>query len=116
MTNPAATPQPAPQPGRQVVLSEATRYVEFMDCSELVPDLIARAEEGKVKYGTYLMTMNGRDARMDCYQELLDGLMYIMQAMLELPEEEVHHLVRVRLYLTMSVRWLKAILEEKVAP
>ena len=46
-------------------------------------DLVARAEFGKAKYGTYLMTDNGRDALMDAYQELLDGLMYLRQHELE---------------------------------
>lgn len=71
MTNPAAEPQPAPTEGRQRVIDE------------VVDDLMARAETGKVKYGTYLMTHNGRDALMDAYQEALDLVMYLRQAIME---------------------------------
>lgn len=46
-------------------------------------DLIARAEVGALKYGTKLRVNNGRRAEVDVYQELLDGLMYAMQARME---------------------------------
>lgn len=63
--------QPDPFPGRQVVLHEVLR--DFTD----------RAEAGKLKYGTYLETHNGRDALMDMYQEMLDMVMYTKQAIME---------------------------------
>lgn len=113
MDNQAAIEQPAPQPGQQVVLPEVIRYVEYMASWSLVPDLTARAEQGRERYSTYLMTHNGRDSVMDCYQEVLDGLMYIMQAMLESSEEQVHQLSRIRLYLLMSAQWLKDYLVER---
>lgn len=46
-------------------------------------DLIARAEIGEKKYGTKLRVRNGRRAIVDLYQELLDALMYSMQAKME---------------------------------
>lgn len=46
-------------------------------------DLEDRAEVGNKKYGTYLMTHNGRKALMDLYQELLDAVMYIRQLLEE---------------------------------
>ena len=46
-------------------------------------DLVARAEFGREKYGTYLMTNNGRNALMDAYQEALDLVMYLRQAIEE---------------------------------
>lgn len=41
-------------------------------------DLLARAEMGLKKYGTYLLTQNGRDGSVDVYQEVQDALMYAM--------------------------------------
>ena len=63
--------QPRPEPGQDTVLN----HVLF--------DLIERANIGKQKYGTLLQTNNGRDALMDAYQEALDLVMYLRQAILE---------------------------------
>jgi hypothetical protein len=49
----------------------------------LLDDLKLRAETGKIKYGTYLRTGNGRDPAVDLYQEVCDGIMYAGQARLE---------------------------------
>lgn len=53
----------------------------------LDPNIFSQLEErvalGVRKYGTRLRTHNGRDALLDCRQELLDGCMYSRQAMLE---------------------------------
>lgn len=49
----------------------------------VVSDLTERAEMGKVKYGTYLKTKNGRNPLIDAYQEALDLCMYLRQAIEE---------------------------------
>lgn len=67
----ASERQPPPQKGNQVVLHA------------VMDDLRERAEVGKIKYGTYLETNNGRDALMDAYQEALDLVMYLKQTILE---------------------------------
>lgn len=67
----AAAPQPAPRPGRKMVLPLVIR------------DLHDRADAGRQKYGTFLYTENGRDALMDAYQEALDLVMYLRQAIEE---------------------------------
>lgn len=71
MDNPAATPQPAPREGRDDVLAL------------VMQDLSDRREMGIAKYGTPLQTHNGRDALMDAYQEALDLVMYLRQAIAE---------------------------------
>lgn len=48
----------------------------------------ARAQEGEAKYGTPLMTHNGRDALVDAYQEILDAIQYLKQAQLEMRERQ----------------------------
>lgn len=110
-----ATDQPPPQPGGMVVLDESVCYVEFMGNPQIADDLRARAEMGKDRYGTLLMTHNGRDAVMDCYQECLDALMYIMQAKLESTPDESQALSRVRLYLYVATDWLKEFIRSREA-
>lgn len=63
--------QPKPKPGQDTVLNN------------VLFDLIERANTGRQKYGTLLQTNNGRDALMDAYQEALDLVMYLRQAILE---------------------------------
>lgn len=67
----AAKPQPAPQPGQLTVAD----YV--------LADIQARVDAGLKKYGTKLMTNNGRSADWDLYQELIDAVMYQRQKLLE---------------------------------
>ncbi len=50
---------------------------------QLDADLVARAEMGKEKYGTYLRANNGRSAIVDFYQEILDAIMYAQQGRVE---------------------------------
>jgi hypothetical protein len=68
---PAATPEPAPTGDGDIVLHEA------------IKDLVARAQTGKRKYGTFLRAHNGRNATMDLHQELLDAVMYSKQRLME---------------------------------
>jgi hypothetical protein len=67
----ASTPEPPPIEGKQVVLDK------------VIEDLKKRSEFGEKKYGTKLMTFNGRDPLVDFYQELLDGVVYIKQELME---------------------------------
>ena len=66
--------QPLPDKGKEVVYDKV-----FEDIKE-------RAEFGKKKYGTYLETHNGRDALMDAYEEALDLVVYLKQAIMERDE------------------------------
>lgn len=63
--------EPAPQPGKQNV------------ADLVMADIQDRVEAGLQKYGTKLQTHNGRDALMDAYQEAIDLVMYLRQAMAE---------------------------------
>lgn len=84
-TNYAATPQPRP------IAEEGSALV----LPHVLADLQARADWGLAKYQTYLHTNNGRDAMVDLYQELLDAVMYIKQALLE-RESTTDKLTRLR--------------------
>lgn len=85
-TNPASTPQPAPQKGNQIVLARVYESIQSSLCEphkKILSDLQDRATEGRKKYGVFLETHNGRDALMDLYQETLDSVMYAKQYELE---------------------------------
>lgn len=57
--------------------------IQFHPSQMLKDDLEARAEMGLKKYGTKLRINNGRRAIVDLYQEIMDAIMYAMQARLE---------------------------------
>lgn len=63
--------QPPPVPGSVDVAD----YV--------LADIQERIDAGFVKYGTKLQTFNGRDPLWDAYQEAIDLVMYLRQAILE---------------------------------
>jgi hypothetical protein len=49
----------------------------------VIEDMRERDREGQRKYGTRLQTHNGRDALIDAYQEALDLVVYLRQAIEE---------------------------------
>lgn len=59
------------------------RQIPYTALTPLREDLLARAEMGLKKYGTKLRVNNGRKAAVDLYQEVMDGIMYAMQARME---------------------------------
>lgn len=63
--------QPPPKAGQTVVWPHVIRDIE------------ERVEKGRERYGTELMTRNGRDPLIDAYQEALDLVLYLRQAILE---------------------------------
>lgn len=75
MNNKAALYEPMPIQGKVIVLDLVKK------------DLEDRAIMGNEKYGTYLMTHNGRNALMDAYQECLDLAMYLRQLLFEQEEK-----------------------------
>jgi hypothetical protein len=63
--------QPSPQPG-QVEVGPL-----------VIKDIQERIDHGYAKYKTKLMTHNGRSALWDAYQEAIDLVMYLKQAIEE---------------------------------
>ena len=49
----------------------------------VIEEMYARNELGKLRYGTPLQPHNGRDALLDAYQEALDLVVYLRQAIYE---------------------------------
>jgi hypothetical protein len=60
-----------------------TKQGEKVVVDVVLADIRERAETGKRKYGTYLETNNGRNPLWDAYQEAIDLVMYLRQALLE---------------------------------
>jgi hypothetical protein len=104
---PGTRPQPAPTTDARSrdVLPHAVEMVEHWDSentayncaidaltlmgmstTDIASAIKARAAAGVAKYGVPLQTHNGRDAREDARQELLDALMYLAQAEMEAGE------------------------------
>lgn len=52
----------------------------MLNLTELSQHIEMRAQMGREKYGTYLLTNNGRNALVDAYQEALDMIVYLRQA------------------------------------
>jgi hypothetical protein len=50
---------------------------------EVIKDLRDRKEHGIAEYGTPLQPFNGRDGRVDLYEELLDAAVYCKQVLME---------------------------------
>ena len=69
--NKSAIQQPAPQTGQKTV------------ADQVLLDIQARVDLGIERYGTKLQTFNGRDALWDAYQEAIDLVMYLRQAIME---------------------------------
>ena len=67
--------QPAPISGGQPILPL------------VISDLNERAEVGIQRYGSLLSSNNGRDSLTDAYQEALDLVMYLRQALFERDQE-----------------------------
>lgn len=66
-------------------LCTVRRYdvLEFIVDGELKKRLAARIDFGERKYGSRLMTYNGREVLVDAEQELLDGIQYTHQGVME---------------------------------
>lgn len=67
----AYTHEPDPKPGQQTVW-------DFV-----LKDLCQRVDVSEQRYGTKLKTFNGRDPLWDAYQEAIDLVFYLRQAILE---------------------------------
>lgn len=76
-------PEPAPQKGKKKVVGRLITWLAVRDDVVAQKLVLARAHFGLEKYGTTLMTHNGRDAIEDARQELGDALQYVMQAKME---------------------------------
>lgn len=62
---------------------------------EMSADIRDRDRHGEEKYGTRLQPNNGRDPEVDFYQEMLDGIVYAVQAFQEDPKNEGFHTHRI---------------------
>lgn len=97
---PTASEQPKPTTSAQsrgVLPSALITCAQTYDgvARRLCDALAARADLGTARYGTPLLTHNGRDAIRDLREELLDAIMYATQAHLEgrITEDQAQEIV-----------------------
>ena len=92
-------PEPSPKPGQIDVWPAVIDFMQKATADgahdqllvmfgtdalqAFVNDCAERNQIGIAKYGTPLQTGNGRDCDRDLYQELLDGIAYAYQGILE---------------------------------
>lgn len=67
------TDQPNPKPNDRTPIAEL-----------VIADIQERARLGRKRYGTPLQAFNGRNALQDAYEEIMDALLYLRQALEEL--------------------------------
>jgi hypothetical protein len=82
--------QPAPVPSDRPLIADlviADLATYGFRVPGLADDVLGRNAKGTETYGVGLQAFNGRDASLDLYWELLDGLMYSRQILEELGGE-----------------------------
>ena len=84
----ASKPEPHPIPNSNPhiadwvmadVAAAGNVYLSQSLASQILTDLKARKKKGFESYGTALQAHNGRNALMDLYQEVTDGVQYARQ-------------------------------------
>jgi hypothetical protein len=79
----AAAIQPKPTGDGVDVAVVAADHLRALGHIKIAEDIEARIRLGERKYGTRLKSHNGRDAMLDLYQEVLDGINYAQQCKIE---------------------------------
>lgn len=98
--------QPYPRLGSAVVIDWLMNELPSVHNSnpyQLLEHLRQRADHGREKHGTFLMAKNGREPRIDAYQEILDAIFYTGQAIME-GRESYRALLRVLIFAAENVR------------
>jgi hypothetical protein len=79
----AAAAEPMPVGNGIDVAVVAAEKLKELGLNEIAEDIEARIRLGERKYGTRLKAFNGREPLMDLYQEVLDGINYSQQCVIE---------------------------------
>jgi hypothetical protein len=88
-TGPRIKDQPAPAPNAGASMHDLVAadldalWSDAPDVAKVRTDLADRKQVGLDRYGTTLQAGNGRDALVDAYQEALDLIVYLRQALAE---------------------------------
>lgn len=76
--NIATLEQPQPRPNHELSAHGTfCNKIASTHLHPLIPDIISRQQKGLDTYGVPLQPNNGRNSAVDCYQELLDSLVYL---------------------------------------
>lgn len=121
MNSPATQQQPDPAPGAanvtDLVLRDLNRWPHATLGRFLVKQAFKdRRELGRERYGTELMTYNGRDPLIDAYQEGLDKALYLRQAIEEAQVDERRRLDRLYRMELIALEEIAEMLHERDTP
>jgi hypothetical protein len=101
-------PLPAPTGDGPLVLPVALNLLlgiaNPVEYQQLTAGLLARYQKGVDTYGTPLRAHNGRPARVDAQEEILDALMYAAQAHMEASDEPARAATAAALELLVKAR------------
>jgi hypothetical protein len=100
----AARVQPAPTGNGIDIAGEAAADLKAMGHIDISEDIEARIRLGEKKYGTRLKSHNGRDAYLDLYQEILDGINYSKQLVIEGLEDDTFFMCLVDLAVVVRTK------------
>jgi len=73
------------------VAVEVAKDLRARSLEHIAEDTEARIRLGEKKYGTRLKAHNGRDAMLDLYQEVLDGINYSKQLVIEDKDDDTFY-------------------------
>ena len=73
------------------VAVEVAKDLRTRGLEHIAEDTEARIRLGEKKYGTRLKAHNGRDAMLDLYQEVLDGVNYAKQLVIEKKDDDTFY-------------------------
>ncbi len=69
---------------RQILPTQSQNSQIVLDY--VIDDLLERSKHGEIKYGSKLMTFNGRKSLVDVYEEVCDLIVYLKQYLMEQEE------------------------------
>lgn len=87
----ANTPEPMPPTDSREPAVWDLFFASFIVNADVERDIRERDKAGETKYGTRLRLRNGRNAKVDLYQELLDAVVYATQSYFEQPPPRDPH-------------------------
>jgi hypothetical protein len=77
-------PVPNDRPGiHSMVIDDLQTFPQVERAQRMSTDLAARRALDIQRYGVHLQPFNGRDVVRDLYEELLDGMVYAKQSIIE---------------------------------
>lgn len=95
--------QPCPSGEGEDVLNRMLLSGQWTIPESIKDAMKARVELGSRRYGTRLKTLNGRIPSIDCFQEIIDAVLYAAQEFYEHQEYDWYCIVEEAINLAMKI-------------